>query len=130
MRRLDVAGRAVRPVPGVPAFAAAAAALGRELTVPTVAQTVILTRMSALATPMPDGEDLSDAGPLRRHAGAAPPVHRIDEVVAQLTGVLRRRLPGRGGRAGQPPDEMMLRGHLVDIAAAAVHGPESGWPPS
>ena len=53
MRRLDAAGVPYDVCPGVPAFAAAAAALRRELTVPTVAQTVILTRISALATPMP-----------------------------------------------------------------------------
>ncbi|MEV7928938.1 SAM-dependent methyltransferase, partial [Kitasatospora sp. NPDC088779] len=58
MRRLDAAGVPYEIVPGVPAFAAAAAALKRELTVPTVGQTVILTRIAKRATPMPEGEDL------------------------------------------------------------------------
>ena len=58
-RRLDAVGIAYEIVPGVPAFAAAAAALGRELTVPGVAQTVTLTRVATLSTPMPPGEDLT-----------------------------------------------------------------------
>src|SRR3712207_1308430 len=53
MRRLDAAGVPYEVVPGVPAFAAAAAALKRELTVPGVGQTVVLTRTSARSTPMP-----------------------------------------------------------------------------
>lgn len=56
-RRLDALGIGYEIVPGVPAFAAAAAALGRELTVPGVAQTVTLTRVATLSTPMPPGED-------------------------------------------------------------------------
>jgi precorrin-4/cobalt-precorrin-4 C11-methyltransferase len=55
-RRLDRAGIGYDITPGVPAFAAAAAALGRELTVPGVGQTVILTRIAQRATPMPPGE--------------------------------------------------------------------------
>src|SRR3954471_12697501 len=55
MRRLDAAGVPYDVTPGVPASAAAAAALKRELTVPGVGQTVVLTRTSARATPMPPG---------------------------------------------------------------------------
>ena len=77
-RRLDTAGVAYDIVPGVPAFAAAAAALRQELTVPTVGHTVILTRIAALATPMPEGEDLATLGRFPRDARAAPgrPAHR------------------------------------------------------
>ena len=57
-RRLDALGVDYQIVPGVPAFAAAAAVLGRELTVPGVAQTVTLTRVATLSTAMPAGEDL------------------------------------------------------------------------
>src|SRR3954462_3665819 len=59
MRRLDAAGVPYEVVPGVPAFAAAAASLKRELTVPGVGQTVVLTRTSARSTPMPPGEELA-----------------------------------------------------------------------
>ncbi|HFA59819.1 MAG TPA: precorrin-4 C(11)-methyltransferase, partial [Rhodospirillales bacterium] len=58
-RRLDAAGVPWTMVPGVPAFAAAAAALGRELTLPGIVQTVILTRTAVRSSPMPPGEDLA-----------------------------------------------------------------------
>src|SRR5262249_32903876 len=58
MRRLEALGIAYDVTPGVPAFAAAAAALGRELTLPGVAQSVILTRTAVRASAMPDGERL------------------------------------------------------------------------
>src|SRR6202007_1494907 len=67
--------------PGVPAFAAAAAVLGRELTVPEVAQTVVLTRVPGRASRMPDGEQLSayaaTGATLAIHLG----VHALDEIV-------------------------------------------------
>ena len=71
-RRLDALGIDYEIVPGVPAFAAAAAALGRELTVPGVAQTVTLTRVATLSTAMPPGEDLETLVARRGHPGAAP----------------------------------------------------------
>src|SRR5262249_22052835 len=58
-RRLDAAAVPWQIVPGVPAFAAAAAALRQELTLPGVGQTVVLTRAAARATPMPPGEELA-----------------------------------------------------------------------
>src|SRR5689334_19832098 len=58
MRRLDAVGIAYEVVPGVPAYAAAAALLKTELTLPEVSQTVILTRTHGKASPMPKGEDL------------------------------------------------------------------------
>ena len=83
-RRLDAAGVDYEVVPGVPAFAAAAAALGRELTVPGVAQTVTLTRVATLSTAMPDGEDLralsAPGATLVLHLGAA----QVDAVVSDL----------------------------------------------
>ena len=58
MRRLDALGIPYDVTPGVPAFAAAAAALRRELTLPEIAQTVILTRTAIRSSPMPEGESL------------------------------------------------------------------------
>ena len=115
MRRLDAAGIGYDVIPGVPAFAAAAAALRRELTVPTVGQTVILTRIAHRATPMPPGEDLA-TWPPRRDPGAAPgrPAGRAGDRGAHPA--LRAGLPGRGGRLRQPGTEVILRGTLGDIA--------------
>ena len=58
-RRLDAAGVPWDVTPGVPAYAAAAAVVGRELTVPLVAQSVVLTRTQARSTPMPERESLA-----------------------------------------------------------------------
>ena len=83
-RRLDALGIDYEIVPGVPAFAAAAAALKRELTVPGVAQTVTLTRVATLSTPMPPGEELAalarSGATLVLHLAAA----QIDTIVPQL----------------------------------------------
>ncbi|MEU6737594.1 precorrin-4 C(11)-methyltransferase [Streptosporangium sandarakinum] len=116
MRRLDELGVPYEVVPGVPAFAAAAASLRRELTVPGVAQTVILTRTSARATPMPPGEDLATLGASRATMVLHLAVQRVDAVVAEL-------LPNYGGDcpvavvayAGRE-DEVILRGTLSGIA--------------
>ena len=59
MRRLDALGIGYDVTPGVPAYAAAAAALGTELTLPEVSQTVILTRTAMKSSPMPNREDLA-----------------------------------------------------------------------
>ncbi|KAA0081647.1 precorrin-4 C(11)-methyltransferase [Mycolicibacterium sp. P9-64] len=83
-RHLDELGVDYEIVPGVPAFAAAAAALGRELTLPGVAQTVTLTRVATLSTAMPDGEDLvtlsAPGATLVLHLAAA----QVDAIVPQL----------------------------------------------
>ncbi|MET0703147.1 MAG: precorrin-4 C(11)-methyltransferase [Mycobacterium sp.] len=116
-RRLDALGIAHEVVPGVPSFAAAAAVLGRELTVPGVAQTVILSRVATLSSAMPDGEDLrtlaATGGTLVLHLAAA----QIDTVVADLIG---------GGYSPQTPtavvafaswpEEVIVRGTISDIA--------------
>jgi precorrin-4/cobalt-precorrin-4 C11-methyltransferase len=116
IRRLDAAGVPYDVVPGVPAFAAAAAALRRELTVPGVSQTVILTRIARRATPMPDGEDLASLGRSRATLVLHLAVQHIDDLVAQL----RPHYGGDGpvaivARASRD-DEAVLRGTLDTIA--------------
>ncbi len=69
----------------MPAFAAAAAALRRELTVPEVGQTVVLTRIAHRATPMPPGEDLASLGATGATLVLHLAVQRIEQVVAELT---------------------------------------------
>ena len=116
-RLLDGLGIDYEIVPGVPAFAAAAAVLGRELTVPGVAQTVTLTRVSTLSTAMPDGEDLTAlAAPgatLVIHLAA----HRIDEIVPQLlAGGYTGDTPVAVVAFASWPTQVVLRGTLADIA--------------
>jgi precorrin-4/cobalt-precorrin-4 C11-methyltransferase len=117
MRRLDAEGVPYDVTPGVPAFAAAAAALGRELTVPGVGQTVVLTRISVASTPMPAGEDLATLGRSRATLVLHLAVQRIEDVVAQLTPSYGVDCPvAVVARAGRD-DELILRGRLDDIAA-------------
>ncbi|MGB9305300.1 MAG: precorrin-4 C(11)-methyltransferase [Mycobacterium sp.] len=117
-RRLDALGIGYEIVPGVPAFAAAAAALGRELTVPGVAQTVTLTRVATLSTPMPAGEDLAtlarSGGTLVLHLAAA----QIDNIVPQLlAGGYRPETPAAVVAFASWAQQTVLRGTLGDIAA-------------
>jgi precorrin-4/cobalt-precorrin-4 C11-methyltransferase len=117
-RRLDAMGIEYEIVPGVPAFAAAAAALKRELTVPGVAQTVTLTRVATLSTPMPPGEALAvlaqSGATLVLHLAAA----QIDAIVPQLIeGGYRPETPTAVVGFASWPTETVLRGALGGIAA-------------
>ena len=116
-RRLTDLGIGYEIVPGVPAFTAAAAALGRELTAPGVAQTVILTRVSTLSTAMPEGEDLTTlaahGATLVIHLAA----HRIDAIVPQLlAGGYCPDTPAAVVAFASWPQQVVLRGTLADIA--------------
>ena len=116
-RRLDALGIGYEIVPGVPAFAAAAAALGREFTVPGVAQTVTLSRVATLSTAMPAGEELRTlggiGGTLVLHLAAA----QADTVVAELTAAGRAPdTPVAVVAFASWPEQVVLRGTLADIA--------------
>jgi precorrin-4/cobalt-precorrin-4 C11-methyltransferase len=116
-RGLDARGVDYEIVPGVPAFAAAAAALGRELTVPGVAQTVILTRVATLSTPMPTGEGLqalsASGGTLVLHLAAA----EVDAIVRQLlAGSYRAETPCAVVAFASWPQQAVLRCTLGDLA--------------
>lgn len=116
-RRLDAAGIPYDITPGVPAFAAAAASLRTELTVPGVGQTVVLTRTSARATPMPEGEDLDTLGRSRATMVLHLAVQRIDEVVAELVPNYGPLCPVAVVAYASRADEVILRGTLSDIAS-------------
>jgi len=116
MRRLDEAGVAYDITPGVPAFAAAAAALGREFTVPGVAQTVILTRTAERATAMPPGEDLKTLGASRSTMVLHLAVQRIGAVVAELVPNYGADCPVAVVARASREDEVIVRGTLTDIA--------------
>ena len=124
-RRLDAAGVDYEVVPGVPAFAAAAAALRRELTVPGVAQTVTLTRVATLSTAMPAGEDLrtlsAPGATLVLHLAAA----QIDAIVPDLlAGGYDAETPCAVVAFASWPQETVLRCSLGELAeqvhAAAI----------
>jgi len=115
IRRLRALGIDFQIIPGVPAFAAAAAAMGQELTMPEVAQTVILTRTAMKSSTMPEGGDLATLG--ASHATLA-----IHLSVRNLLHVERELTPHYGAdcpvivayRVGWP-DETFIRGTLSDI---------------
>jgi precorrin-4/cobalt-precorrin-4 C11-methyltransferase len=115
-RRLDALGIDYEIVPGVPAFAAAAAVLGRELTVPGVAQTVTLTRVATLSTAMPPGEDLrtlsASGSTLVLHLAAA----QIDAIVPELlAGGYRAETPCAVVAFATWPQEQVLRCTLAEL---------------
>ena len=117
MRRLDALGITWDVTPGVPAFAAAAASLRRELTIPEVAQTVILTRYGKRASAMPSGERLADlaahGATMVIHLGA----HAIEEIAATLIPHYGESCPTAVVARATWPDEVVLRARLADIAA-------------
>ena len=117
MRRLDEQGIDYEVVPGVPAFAAAAAALKTELTLPGVSQTVILTRTAMKASPMPEGEELAELG----RSGATLAVHLS---IRNLRALQEALIPHYGAdcpvavvyRASWP-DERVIRTTLGEVRA-------------
>lgn len=116
-RRLDDAGVAWDVCPGISAFSAAAAELRRELTVPGVAQTVVLTRTSENATAMPERETLARLGAARATMVVHLSVQRIEAVVAELVPSYGADAPVAVVAWASRPEQVVLRGHLDDIAA-------------
>ncbi|HXP30641.1 MAG TPA: precorrin-4 C(11)-methyltransferase [Stellaceae bacterium] len=115
MRRLDALGIPYDLTPGVPSFAAAAAALGCELTLPEVAQTVILTRSAVRASAMPEREDLA----LFAQSGATLVIHLS---INNLAPILRQLVPHYGADCAAAvvyrvswPDEKIIRGTLATL---------------
>ncbi|NUS59232.1 MAG: precorrin-4 C(11)-methyltransferase [Streptomycetaceae bacterium] len=116
MRRLDALDIPYDVTPGVPAYAAAAATLNRELTVPEVGQTVVLTRISGSASAMPPGEDLATLGASRATIVLHLAVQQIDRVVAELLPNYGADCPVAIVARASRDDEVVLRGTLADIA--------------
>ncbi len=115
-RRLDRAGISYDITPGVPAFAAAAAVLRRELTVPEVGQTVVLSRIAHRASAMPPGEDLASLGALGATLVLHLAVQRIEQVVAELTPRYGPGCPVAVVAYASQEREVILRGTLGEIA--------------
>lgn len=116
VRRLERLGIAYTLTPGVPAFAAAAAALGRELTVPEVAQSVVLTRVSGRASAMPAGETLAAFGATGATLAIHLAVHALDRVVAELLPLYGAGCPAAVVVRASWPDERVMRGTLGTLA--------------
>ena len=123
LRRLEDLGIAYTITPGVPAFAAAAAALGRELTLPGVAQSLVLTRTSGRASAMPERETLAAFAATGATLAIHLSIHVLDMVVAELT-------PFYGDNGAVAivfraswPDERIVRGTLATIVAQMALAP-------
>jgi precorrin-4/cobalt-precorrin-4 C11-methyltransferase len=117
-RRLDDAGVAWDVVPGVPAYAAAAALVGRELTVPLVAQSVVLTRTQARSTAMPDSESLAAFAATRATLCLHLAITRIRGLAAELVEEYGADCPVVVVHRASQPGELVLAGTLADIADA------------
>jgi precorrin-4/cobalt-precorrin-4 C11-methyltransferase len=123
LRRLARRGIPYTLTPGVPAFAAAAAALQCELTVPEVAQSVVLTRMSGRASRMPESENLANFAASGATLVIHLAIHAIEKIVEELMPFYGADCPAAVVVQASSPAERVLRGTLADIAAkvAAAH---------
>ena len=117
IRRLQRRGIAYTLTPGVPAFAAAAAVLGRELTVPEIAQSVVLTRLPGRASQMPGAERLQNFASTGATLVLHLAIQAINTIVDALTPVCGEDCPVAVVARATWPDELILRGTLADIGA-------------
>ena len=115
-RRLDEHGVPWDVTPGVPAYAAAAALLGKELTVPLLTQSVVLTRTQARSTAMPESESLANFA----RTGATLVLHlaitRIRTLAEELVGEYGAQCPVAVVANASQPSQVVLKGTLADIA--------------
>lgn len=123
IRRLEALGIAYTITPGVPAFAAAAAALGRELTLPEVAQSVVLTRTSGRASAMPERETLENFARTGATLAIHLSIHALDRVVGELTPAYGPDCPAAIVYRASWPDERVVRGTLATIAGEIASRP-------
>jgi precorrin-4/cobalt-precorrin-4 C11-methyltransferase len=123
MRRLDRRGIAYTLTPGVPAFAAAAALLKRELTVPEVAQSVVLTRVSGRASAMPERETIAAFAATGATLAVHLAIHALARVVAEATPFYGADCPVAVVVRASWPDERVIAGTLGDIAAKLAAEP-------
>jgi precorrin-4/cobalt-precorrin-4 C11-methyltransferase len=123
MRRLDRLGIDYTLTPGVPSFAAAAAALKRELTIPEVAQSLILTRVSGRASKMPERENLANFAATGATLAIHLAIHALEKIVTELTPYYGADCPVAIVVKATWPDEKILRGTLSTIAAQVAAEP-------
>lgn len=123
IRRLSALGIDYTLTPGVPSFSAAAAALGRELTIPEVAQSLVLTRISGRASKMPEGETLANFAATGTTLAIHLAIHALDRVVAELTPHYGPDCPVAIVARASWADERILRGTLSTIEAEMAKDP-------
>ena len=122
LRRLDALGIPYDVTPGVPSFAAAAAALGAELTLPGVAQSVVLTRTSGRASAMPEGEALARFAATGATLAIHLSVHVLDRVQAELLPHYGPDCPVAVVFRTSWPDQRILRATLATLDPAIGTG--------
>lgn len=115
MRRLDRLGIDYEVVPGVPAYAAAAAALKRELTLPEIAQTIILTRTATRASAMPAGEDLATLAQSRATLAIHLSINNLASVIRTLSPLYGDDCPVVVAYRVSWPDQLLIEGTLGTI---------------
>lgn len=119
LRRLDRLKIPYTITPGVPAFAAASAALARELTLPEVAQSVVLTRTSGRASSMPESESLEAFAATRATLAVHLSIHAIADVVQRVLPYYGADCPAAVVYRASWPEEQIVRGTLATIVAQA-----------
>jgi precorrin-4/cobalt-precorrin-4 C11-methyltransferase len=120
LRRLDRLEIPYTITPGVPSFAAASAALARELTLPEVAQSVVLTRTSGRASAMPATETLEAFAATRSTLAVHLSIHVLDDVVRRLTPIYGPDCPVAIVYRASWPDETIIKGTLATICERAA----------
>jgi precorrin-4/cobalt-precorrin-4 C11-methyltransferase len=123
IRRLEAHAIPYTVTPGVPSFAAAAAALGRELTLPEVAQSVVLTRTSGRASAMPDTERLEAFAATGATLAVHLSIHVLGEVAARLTPFYGPDCPAAVVYRASWPDERVISGTLATLPGLVAARP-------
>ena len=122
LRRLDALEIPYSVTPGVPSFAAAAATLGAELTLPGIAQSLVLTRTPGRATSMPEGETLAAFGATGATLALHLSIQNLENVVSDLTPHYGADCPVAVVYRASWPDERIIRGTLATIIDAMGEG--------
>lgn len=123
IRRLDRHGIPYTLTPGVPAFAAAAASLAQELTLPALGQSLVLTRVSGRASPMPAGESLQAFAATGATLAIHLAIHALERIVDKLTPLYGPDCPVAVVARASWPDERIVRGTLADICGQLAEEP-------
>lgn len=115
IRRLRADGVAYEIIPGVPAYTAAAAAIGQELTVPEIAQSIVLTRMSMKSTSMPAGESLENFARTGTTLAIHLAIRNLREIERVLTPHYGADCPVVVAYRASWPDQLIIKGTIADI---------------